>query len=161
MAEKSGEIPKLSNESSIGGTWSALHEESGEATNLNLVHFHLLDGTNVEDLTKAEMAGRKHSLFALQAMKRVPGWEQAKVRNFSMTIGIRDTRKIKGRYELTEDDVKNQCRMPEQSVGIFPEFIDGYNILILPTTGRYFHVPFGILVPDEGKVVCWFVNHFL
>ena len=26
----------------------------------------------------------------------------------------------------------------EDSIGIFPEFIDGYNILILPTTGRYF-----------------------
>ena len=26
------------------------------------------------------------------------------------------------------------------TIGIFPEFIDGYNILILPTTGRYFQV---------------------
>ena len=32
-------------------------------------------------------------------------------------------------------------------MGIFPEFIDGYNILILPTTGRYFQVPYGCLVP--------------
>jgi hypothetical protein len=34
------------------------------------------------------------------------------------------------------------------SIGIFPEFIDGYNILILPTTGRYFQVPYGCLVPE-------------
>ena len=29
----------------------------------------------------------------------------------------------------------------------FPEFIDGYGILILPTTGRYLHVPYRALVP--------------
>ena len=33
------------------------------------------------------------------------------------------------------------------SIGIFPEFIDGYGILIIPTTGRYFHVPLSSLVP--------------
>ena len=32
-----------------------------------------------------------------------------------------------------------------------PEFIDGYNILILPTTGRYFHVPYGCTVPPPVK----------
>jgi hypothetical protein len=31
------------------------------------------------------------------------------------------------------------CRF-DDTIGIFPEFIDGYNILILPTTGRYFEV---------------------
>ena len=58
-----------------------------------------------------------------------------------MTLGTRDSRKIIGRYNLTGEDVKNQARF-EDSIGIFPEFIDGYNILILPTTGRYFQVKF-------------------
>jgi hypothetical protein len=57
-----------------------------------------------------------------------------------MTLGVRDTRKVVGKYELSSDDVRNQARF-EDSIGIFPEFIDGYNILILPTTGRYFQVP--------------------
>ncbi len=35
----------------------------------------------------------------------------------------------------------------EDAIGIFPEFIDGYGLLILPTTGRYFHVPYRSLVP--------------
>ena len=65
-----------------------------------------------------------------------------------MSVGVRDTRKIVGRYNLTEDDVKNQARFND-SIGIFPEFIDGYSILILPTTGRYFEVPYGCLVPDQ------------
>ncbi len=37
----------------------------------------------------------------------------------------------------------------EDSVGIFPEFLDGYGVLVLPTTGRYFQVPYGILVPRD------------
>jgi hypothetical protein len=42
-----------------------------------------------------------------------------------MTLGVRDTRKIDGRYDLTEHDVRNHARC-EDSIGIFPEFIDGY-----------------------------------
>ena len=33
------------------------------------------------------------------------------------------------------------------SVGIYPEFIDGYGVLVLPTTGRYMHVPYRATVP--------------
>ena len=37
----------------------------------------------------------------------------------------------------------------EAGIGIFPEFLDAYGIVILPTTGRYFQVPFGIMVPKK------------
>ena len=64
-----------------------------------------------------------------------------------MTLGTRDSRKIVGRYELTAHDVRGEARFAD-SVGIFPEFIDGYGTLVLPTTGRYFQVPYGVLVPQ-------------
>jgi hypothetical protein len=87
------------------------------------------------------MEGRAQTLHALAALRHsVPGFEKSKLRNFGMTLGVRDTRKVVGKYELSSDDVRNQARF-EDSIGIFPEFIDGYNILILPTTGRYFQVP--------------------
>lgn len=144
-AKELGIIPKTS---SIGGSWSSL-TDAGEATNLNLVYMTNYDCTDITDLTKAEMEGRKETLHAIMALKHtVPGFEKAKLRNFGMTLGGRDSRKIIGRYNLTEDDVKNQARFSD-SVGIFPEFIDGYNIIILPTTGRYFEVPYGCLVPLE------------
>lgn len=144
-AEELGIIPKTSN---IGGSWSSL-TDAGEATNLNLVYLTNYDCTDVMDLTKAEIEGRKETLHAIMALKHVvPGFEKAKLRNFGMTLGCRDSRKIVGRYNLTGDDVKSQARF-DDSVGIFPEFIDGYNIIILPTTGRYFEVPYGCLVPLE------------
>merc|ERR1712071_316088 len=115
--------------------------------NLNLAHLMNVDPTDVEDLTKGEMDGREQAMYALQALKSVvPGFENAKLRNFGMTIGTRDSRKIIGRYNLTREDVMG-CAKFEDTIGIFPEFIDGYNILILPTTGRYFEVPYGCMVP--------------
>jgi len=121
----------------LTGSWSAL-SEAGEATNLNLVHLRNLDILNVNDLTQAEIKGRAGVKKALTALKGVvPGFEGAKLRNIGMTIGTRDSRKIVGRYNLTKEDVKDQLRCDE-AIGVFPEFIDGYNILILPTSGRYF-----------------------
>jgi len=86
-------------------------------------------------------------MHAIEALRRfMPGCDDATLRNFGMTIGIRDTRKIDAIYNMTETDVREQARF-DDTIGIFPEFIDGYGILILPTTGRYFHVPYRSLVP--------------
>jgi hypothetical protein len=135
---------------SIGGTWSTIND-AGEATYLNMIHLTEIDGTNVWDLTRGEMQGRYEALQAIKALNHfAPGFEKAKLRTFGMTIGVRDTRKIEGRYNLTEHDVRNQARF-EDSIGIFPEFIDGYGVLVLPTTGRYFEIPFGALVPQKVR----------
>ena len=130
----------------IGGTWSGI-SDTGDATYLNMVHMHGYDGTDVFDLTHAEIEGRRQAMLAVKALQHfAPGFEKAGLRSFGMTLGIRDTRKIIGRYNLTEEDVRNQGRF-ENAIGIFPEFIDGYGVLILPTTGRYFQVPYDVLVP--------------
>jgi hypothetical protein len=130
----------------IGGTWGRL-TEAGEATCLNMVYIADCDCTDVSDLTRAEIEGRRRALLALDALRRfAPGFEEARLRNFGMNLGARDSRKIVGRYELTERDVLGEARFAD-SIGIFPEFIDGYGLLVLPTTGRYFQVPYGILVP--------------
>lgn len=131
---------------SIAGSWSSI-TDAGEATNLNLIHMKNFDCTNVMDITQAEIKGRKISLEAITALKKgVPGFENAKLRNFGMTLGVRDTRKIVGEYNLTGNDVLSEAKFND-SIGIFPEFVDGYNIIILPSTGRYFQVPYRCLIP--------------
>jgi hypothetical protein len=103
----------------------------------------------VQRLTAGEMDGRQQAIYAIEALRRyVPGFENARLRNFGMALGTRDSRKIIGRYNMTEHDVLNQARF-EDTIGIFPEFVDGYGIVVLPTTGRYFQVPYGILVPQD------------
>ena len=49
-------------------------------------------------------------------------------------------------YALSEADVRNEARF-EDSIGIYPEFIDGYGVLILPTTGRYMQIPYRSMLP--------------
>jgi len=130
----------------IAGTWGTVSDQ-GDLTYLNLVHVPEIDGTDPNDLTSGEMRGRREAIYALEALRRfMPGCEGAKLRNFGMTLGIRDTRKIDALYNLTGDDVRQQARF-DDAIGIFPEFIDGYGVLILPTTGRYWHVPYRALVP--------------
>ena len=144
QARREGIIP--AGVGSIGGTWGRI-TDAGEATSLNMVVMAGYDCTDVRDITRAEIEGRRQALLAIEALRRfAPGFENARLRSFGMTLGTRDSRKIVGRYELTARDVRGEARFAD-SVGIFPEFIDGYGILILPTTGRYFQVPYGILVP--------------
>jgi ribulose 1,5-bisphosphate synthetase/thiazole synthase len=130
----------------IAGTWGSVTDQ-GDLTYLNLVHIPEIDGTDPNDLTIGEMRGRREAIYAVEALRKfMPGCEDAKLRNFGMTLGVRDTRKIDALYNLTATDVREQARF-DDVIGIFPEFIDGYGTLILPTTGRYWHVPYRALVP--------------
>ncbi len=93
------------------------------------------------------MEGRRQAMLAIKALKEYnPGCEDAKLRNFGMTLGVRDTRKIDAVYNMTAHDVHNEAKF-EDSIGIFPEFIDGYGVLVLPTTGRYFQLPYRAMLP--------------
>ena len=144
-ARREGLIP--AHLTGIGGTWSTL-TEAGEATGLNMIYLTGYDCTDVWDLTRAEIEGRRQALLALEALRRyAPGFERATLRNFGMTLGTRDSRKIVGRATITGHDVRHQARFAD-SIGIFPEFVDGYGVLILPTTGRYFQIPYGVLLPQ-------------
>jgi ribulose 1,5-bisphosphate synthetase/thiazole synthase len=140
-----GIIP--ANLKTIAGTWGSVTDQ-GDLTYLNLVHIPEMDGTDPNDLTTGEMRGRREAIYAVEALRKfMPGCEEAKLRNFGMTLGVRDTRKIDAVYNLTASDVREQARF-DDAIGIFPEFIDGYGILILPTTGRYWHVPYRALLPQ-------------
>jgi hypothetical protein len=144
-AMEAGEIPEGV---WIKGTWSSL-TEAGEATYMNVVYMLGIDPTDVWDLTRAEMEGRQQALWALEALKKyTPGFESAKLRTFGSTLGTRESRKIVGATNITGYDVKKQARF-QDSIGIFPEFLDAYGVVIIPTTGRYFQVPYGIILPQQ------------
>ncbi|NIZ60096.1 pyridine nucleotide-disulfide oxidoreductase [Sedimentitalea sp. CY04] len=148
QAIRDGVIPAHLN--TIGGTWGAVHD-SGEMTYMNLVHLAGIDGTDPNSMTQGEIEGRKQAMLAIEALKAyTPGCETARLRNFGMTLGIRDTRKIDAMHNITEDETRNQGRF-DDTIGIYPEFIDGYGILILPTTGRYMQIPYRCMLPKGVK----------
>jgi ribulose 1,5-bisphosphate synthetase/thiazole synthase len=132
----------------IAGTWGAVHD-TGELTYMNLIHLAGCDGTDPDSLTRFEIEGRRQAMLAIEALRRyTPGCAGVRLRNLGMTIGIRDTRKIDAAYNMTEADVRGQARFHD-SIGIYPEFIDGYGVLILPTTGRYMHIPYRAMLPKR------------
>ncbi len=147
-AQEEGIIP--GDQPAMAGTWSTF-TEAGEASGLNVLYSFGYDCTDVEDLTRAEQEGRRQALWALEAFRRfLPGFEKARLRNFGMTLGTRESRRIEGVKRVRKEDVLNQGRF-EDSIGIFPEFIDGSGYRILPLTGRYYQIPYGCLVPREKE----------
>ena len=65
-----------------------------------------LDGTDPDDLTRAEILGRKQVFALLDFMRReCPGLEHVRLREIAAQIGVRETRRIVGEYVLTLDDL--------------------------------------------------------
>jgi hypothetical protein len=144
-ARQAGEIPE---DVKIESYWTTV-TPLGEVKNLNAVDMGGIDATDVWDLTKAEMEGRQRAIWALNALKKhKPGFENARLRTFGSSVGVRESRKIVGAYNITEQDVRNEARF-DDSIGIFPEFLDAYGVVILPTTGRFFQVPYGVILPQN------------
>jgi len=108
-----------------------------------------VDGTDVLSLTRAEIDSRKGIVECIKVMRKYyDGMENATLRNFAMSIGIRETRRIVGEYQLNLRDVFEEGRF-EDSIGIYPLCGDGPEGTIPAFTESYFQVPFGITVPQK------------
>jgi FAD dependent oxidoreductase len=85
---------------------------------VNTVRIYDVDGTDARDLTRAEIVGRRQQKLLLEfARKYVPGCANAFIMDTASHIGVRETRRIRGRYVLTEQDIIDKVRFPD-SIGI-------------------------------------------
>ena len=65
-----------------------------------------LDGTRAEDLTRAEVEGRKQVFALVEFMQsNLPGLANARLLETAAQIGVRETRRIVGEYVLTLEDL--------------------------------------------------------
>jgi hypothetical protein len=65
-----------------------------------------VDATDPVQLTRAEIEGRRQAWeYARFLRERVPGFEQAVMVSTSPAIGVRESRRVHGRYRLTAEDV--------------------------------------------------------
>jgi len=65
-----------------------------------------VDGSNDADLTLGEMLGREQAEHCAEFLRRhMPGFADAFLSDTAPRLGIRETRRIRGEYALTEDDV--------------------------------------------------------
>jgi hypothetical protein len=111
-----------------------------------------IDGTSAEDLTKAEIEGRHQALLVSELLRRyVPGFENAYLLNTASAIGIRETRRLVGRYVLTGKDLESG-RVFDDSIALYAYPIDmhqpdgsGFTEYTVPSYG----IPYRALLPNE------------
>jgi hypothetical protein len=73
---------------------------------VNATRVYGVDGTKAEDLSRAEIETRHQMLqLAAFARKYIPGFERSFILDSASTIGVRETRRIRGGYVMTEDDI--------------------------------------------------------
>ncbi len=105
------------------------------------------------DLTRAEIQSRLQVMQLLEFFRtRVPGFENARLAATGTQVGIRESRRIVGRYTLTRDDVL-QARRFDDAVARSSYPIDLHNPSGKGTTtqrlspGQSYEIPYRCLIP--------------
>jgi hypothetical protein len=80
----------------------------------NSTRVYNIDGTNAADVTKAEIDGRKQLRDVVRVCRRLlPGFEHSFLIDTSAYLGVRETRRIRGRYTLTQLDLEESKRFDD------------------------------------------------
>lgn len=133
----------------------------GERT-FNLDMVDKIDATDPWQLSKAELEGRKRVWELLNFVKKnVRGWEDAYLIDTGVHIGVRETRRIKGKYILNKEDIFN-CRKFEDAIARCSRWIDLHDPEIFinesPTEyieknslpdGEWYEIPYRCLLPEN------------
>lgn len=118
----------------------------------NMTRVEDIDPTDVAALSHAEMEGRRQvGEYVRFLQAEVPGYEKSQLVGVGMHIGIRESRRIHGRYQLTEDDVLSARRFDDAiaSCGAPIEDHSGGTDtlwLYIPDSGSY-DIPYRALLP--------------
>ena len=76
-----------------------------------------MDGTDAIELSEAEILGRRQIAEVAGFLREVPGFEKSYLVDIAPQVGIRETRRIAGQYELTERDVLG-CASFDDTIGV-------------------------------------------
>jgi hypothetical protein len=112
------------------------------------------DGTKVEDLTRAEVEGRRQVFQILGFLRAyVPGFAQCTLIDTAAQVGVRETRRIVGEYTLTQDDLMTGRDFPDTiAYCAYPMDIHdpkgaGGGVSNQGETANAYQIPFRSLVP--------------
>jgi len=119
-----------------------------------------IDGLKADDLTRAEVEGRRQVASIASFLKeRVPGFERSVLATIAGHVGVRETRRIVGRHTLTEEDIVHSVRFDDAiALGAGPMDLHDANgtgiALRMPPTP--FEIPLRCMLPArvDGLLVC-------
>ncbi|VTU28085.1 FAD-dependent oxidoreductase [Variovorax sp. PBL-E5] len=117
----------------LGGSWAQwwLKTPLPGVVWCNCPHMPGLDGLKVDDLTRAEVNGRKAIHEAVSVIRaRLPGFRNCFVVDLAPQTGVRQTRLLEGEYVMTKDDVMHRARFADSIA-----------------RGRDYYYPYRTLVP--------------
>lgn len=116
-----------------------------------------LDGTDANELTAGEIEGRRQVMQFFEFLAReAPGFANAYVVDTPPQLGIRETRRITGPYQLSDDDVLS-CANFEDSIGVNGWPIEAHNAgrvewrWFAPNSRGFCQLPYRMLLPQKVK----------
>lgn len=113
-----------------------------------------LNAAYTEDLTAAEIAGRKQVReYARFFRENLPGFEHAFVNDTGVQVGVRQTRSIDGRYRLANADVTSARKFAD-GIARCPwpiELHEGDKPKLVWIEDDYCEIPYRCLVPKEAE----------
>lgn len=133
---------------------------------INTVRVYNIDGTNAADLSSAEIEARRQMRqLAAFIKKYIPGCEDAFVVDSAVSIGVRETRRIRGDYLLTREDCFDHKQFEDGIVQLHRRVVPGQEIHS-PDGGegsendrsrkvegeeRVFEIPYRSLLPKNAE----------
>jgi hypothetical protein len=136
------------------------HEVAAQARALNggamldqIRYLKGVDVTDAEALTRAETQLRRDYFRALDYLRgHMPGWENARIRDTLPQLGVRQSRRVRGEYAVTDDDLRASRHFAD-SIARAGAHLLGYEAY--DCSGLDYDIPFRCLVPKavDGLLV--------
>jgi FAD-dependent oxidoreductase family protein len=112
-----------------------------------------INGLEPDDLTRGEIDGRRQAVEAFRFLRTVPGFENSYIVDLPPQLGIRETRRVVGGYQLSGEDVLG-CASFDDSIGVngWPMEVHVAGDVIfkfppIPESRGYNEMPYRMLVP--------------
>lgn len=114
-----------------------------------------VDATDAVQLSAGEIEGRRQALTFFEFLKReAPGFADAYIVDIPPQLGVRETRRIRGAYTLTADDVIS-CASFDDTVGVNGWPIENHvagDVVWrwpdIPASRGFNHLPYRMLTPQ-------------
>jgi hypothetical protein len=113
------------------------------------------DGTKAEDLTRAEIIGRRQVMEILAFLRNyVPGFASCTLIDTAAQVGVRETRRIVGAYTLTQEDLIAGRDFPDTiaycayPMDIHSPTDGGGGVSNRGETANAYQIPYRCLVPQ-------------
>ncbi|HEY0669961.1 MAG TPA: FAD-dependent oxidoreductase [Sphingobacteriaceae bacterium] len=120
---------------------------------INMTRVNGVDGTNPESLSYGELEGRRQIYDIEKYLKAyVPGFEESYFTKMAPFIGIRETRRIVGKYVMTADDILS-CGRFDDAIAVASYPLDLHHPqgggCTLEWCGDCYDIPYRSLIPEK------------